>query len=111
MSTTTNLNPSVTLRRGADRHQTRIGWLHGRHWFDTGIDLPGQRRLAASEPSEVLIWEMHAFLGPATRQTLSDARHHLIAYLSIISSAIRSPARSRCHLAGRIMACGSERGV
>jgi quercetin 2,3-dioxygenase len=30
--------PSVTVRRAADRHQTRIGWLHGRHSFDTGID-------------------------------------------------------------------------
>jgi hypothetical protein len=28
----------VSIRRGADRHQTRIGWLHGRHSFDTGID-------------------------------------------------------------------------
>jgi redox-sensitive bicupin YhaK (pirin superfamily) len=34
----TSLIPSVSLRRGADRHQTRIGWLHGRHSFDTGID-------------------------------------------------------------------------
>jgi redox-sensitive bicupin YhaK (pirin superfamily) len=32
------LRPSVSLRRGADRHQTQIGWLHGRHSFDTGID-------------------------------------------------------------------------
>jgi quercetin 2,3-dioxygenase len=30
--------PAVNIRRGADRHQTRIGWLHGRHSFDTGID-------------------------------------------------------------------------
>jgi redox-sensitive bicupin YhaK (pirin superfamily) len=27
----------------------------------------GQRRLTAAEPSEVLIWEMHADLGPVTR--------------------------------------------
>jgi Pirin len=26
---------------GADRHQTRIGWLHGRHSLDTGVDLLG----------------------------------------------------------------------
>lgn len=38
MSTTSLLRPGVSLRRGADRHQTRIGWLHGRHSFDTGID-------------------------------------------------------------------------
>src|SRR6202167_3847014 len=38
MSTTSLLRPSVSLRRGADRHQTRIGLLHGRHSFDTGID-------------------------------------------------------------------------
>jgi len=38
MSTASLLRPGVSLRRGADRHQTRIGWLHGRHSFDTGID-------------------------------------------------------------------------
>ena len=32
-----------------------------------GADRPGERRLTAAEPSEVLIWEMHAGLGPATR--------------------------------------------
>jgi redox-sensitive bicupin YhaK (pirin superfamily) len=31
-------SPGVSLRRGADRRQTRIGWLHGRHSFDTGVD-------------------------------------------------------------------------
>src|SRR5229473_7062015 len=131
-------HPGVSLRRGADRRQTRTGWLHGRHSFDTGIDPLGadthhgvlvvsnhdtiaprsgfethphrnmeivtwvldgslvhqdseghtgviypnlaqrmtagtgirhseKRRLAAAEPSEVLIWEMHAGLGPAVR--------------------------------------------
>ena len=38
MSTSLILRPGVSLRRGADRHQTRIGWLHGRHSFDSGID-------------------------------------------------------------------------
>jgi redox-sensitive bicupin YhaK (pirin superfamily) len=28
----------VSLRRAADRRQTRIGWLQGRHSFDTGVD-------------------------------------------------------------------------
>ena len=37
MSTSLILRPGVSLRRGADRHQTRIGWLHGRHSFDTGL--------------------------------------------------------------------------
>jgi hypothetical protein len=32
-----------------------------------GADRPGERRLTAAEPSEVLIWEMQAGLGPATR--------------------------------------------
>jgi redox-sensitive bicupin YhaK (pirin superfamily) len=31
-------DPVVSVRRAADRHQTRAGWLHGRHSFDTGID-------------------------------------------------------------------------
>src|SRR6202453_2442173 len=30
--------PGVSVRRGADRHQIRNGWLHGRYSFDTGID-------------------------------------------------------------------------
>src|ERR1700733_7289828 len=38
MGTTALLRPSVSLRPGADRRQTRIGWVHGRHSFDTGID-------------------------------------------------------------------------
>ncbi len=38
MSATSLQRPGVSIRRGADRHQTRIGWLHGRHSFDTGID-------------------------------------------------------------------------
>jgi len=85
MNTTSLLRPGVSLHRGADRRQTRIGWLHGRHSFDTGVDplgadthhgvliagdaarltAAGERRLGAVEPSEVLIWEMHASLGPS----------------------------------------------
>jgi redox-sensitive bicupin YhaK (pirin superfamily) len=42
MSTSSFLRSGVSLRRGADRHQTRIGWLHGRHSFDTGIDPLGR---------------------------------------------------------------------
>jgi redox-sensitive bicupin YhaK (pirin superfamily) len=38
MRTSSITRPGVSIRRGADRHQTRIGWLHGRHSFDTGID-------------------------------------------------------------------------
>ena len=38
MRTSSIVRPGVSIRRGADRHQTRIGWLHGRHSFDTGID-------------------------------------------------------------------------
>ena len=52
MSTTMILHPGVGTRRGTDRHQTRIGWPHG-------------RRLGAAEPGEVLIREMHACLSPA----------------------------------------------
>ena len=38
MSATSFLRPGVSpRRRGADRQQARIGWLHGRHSFDTGI--------------------------------------------------------------------------
>ncbi len=105
MNASSLLRSGVSLRRGADRRQTRIGWLHGRHSFDTGVDplgadthhgvlvvsnhdtiapgsgfetlglldtgdaarltAAGERRLGAVEPSEVLIWEMHASLSPA----------------------------------------------
>jgi redox-sensitive bicupin YhaK (pirin superfamily) len=30
--------PPVNIRHSASRHRTRIGWLDGRHSFDTGID-------------------------------------------------------------------------
>jgi quercetin 2,3-dioxygenase len=28
---------AVDIRRAADRHQTKLDWLHGRHSFDTGV--------------------------------------------------------------------------
>ena len=66
MGTTSLLRPGVSLCRAADRHQTRIGWLHGRHSFDTGIDpLGADTHHGVLVVSEVLIWEMHASLGPA----------------------------------------------
>src|ERR1700685_2207516 len=37
MRTSLSARPGVSIRRGADRHQTRIGGRHGRHSFDTGI--------------------------------------------------------------------------
>lgn len=37
-TTTAAFTPDVSVHRGADRHETRISWLHGRHSFDTGID-------------------------------------------------------------------------
>jgi redox-sensitive bicupin YhaK (pirin superfamily) len=59
MSTTSLLHPSVSLRRGADRHQTRIGWLHGRHSFDTGID-----PLGADTHHGVLVVSNHDTIAP-----------------------------------------------
>jgi hypothetical protein len=37
MSPLVSPTASVDIRRGADRLQTRIDWLHGRHSFDTGV--------------------------------------------------------------------------
>src|ERR1700756_3782586 len=54
-----NMNPSVSFRRSADRHQTRIGWLHGRHSFDTGID-----PLGADTHHGVLIVNNHDIIAP-----------------------------------------------
>ena len=59
MSTTSLLRPGVSLRRGADRHQTRIGWLHGRHSFDTGID-----PLGADTHHGVLVVSNHDTIAP-----------------------------------------------
>jgi Pirin len=49
----------VSIRRGADRHQTRIGWLHGRHSFDTGID-----PLGADTHHGVLVVSNHDTIAP-----------------------------------------------
>ena len=66
--------PGVSVRRGADRHQTRIGWLHGRHSFDTGIDRLGadtHHGVVASgmprhrDQAAIRIREMHASLSLA----------------------------------------------
>ena len=53
--------PGVTIRRGADRRQTRIGWLHGRHSFDTGID-----RFGADTHHGVLIVSNHDTIAPGS---------------------------------------------
>ena len=59
MSTSLILRPDVSLRRGADRHQTRTGWLHGRHSFDTGID-----PLGADTHHGVLVVNNHDTIAP-----------------------------------------------
>ena len=55
MRTSSIARPGVSIRRDADRHQTRIGWLHGRHSFDTGID-----PLGADTHHGVLVVSNHA---------------------------------------------------
>ena len=59
MKTTSLLRPGVSLRRGADRRQTRIGWLHGRHSFDTGVD-----PLGADTHHGVLVVSNHDTIAP-----------------------------------------------
>jgi redox-sensitive bicupin YhaK (pirin superfamily) len=61
MSTTSGLRPDVSVRRGADRRQTRIGWLHGRHSFDTGVD-----PLGADTHHGVLIVNNHDTIAPGS---------------------------------------------
>jgi quercetin 2,3-dioxygenase len=61
MSTTSLLRPGVSLRRGADRRQTRIGWLHGRHSFDTGVDPFG-----ANTHHGVLVVSNHDTIAPGS---------------------------------------------
>jgi redox-sensitive bicupin YhaK (pirin superfamily) len=53
--------PGVSIRRGADRRQTRIGWLQGRHSFDTGID-----RFGADTHHGVLIVSNHDTIAPGS---------------------------------------------
>ena len=59
MRTSSVVRPGVSIRRGADRHQTRIGWLHGRHSFDTGID-----PLGADTHHGVLVVSNHDTIAP-----------------------------------------------
>src|ERR1017187_931101 len=59
MRTSSIGRPGVSIRRGADRHQTRIGWLHGRHSFDTGID-----PLGADTHHGVLVVSNHDTIAP-----------------------------------------------
>jgi quercetin 2,3-dioxygenase len=59
MTSSSLVHPGVSLRRGADRHQTRIGWLHGRHSFDTGIDPMG-----ADTHHGVLVVSNHDTIAP-----------------------------------------------
>jgi hypothetical protein len=61
MSTTSLLRPGVSIRRGADRRQTRIGWLHGRHSFDTGVN-----PLGADTHHGVLIVNNHDTIAPGS---------------------------------------------
>jgi redox-sensitive bicupin YhaK (pirin superfamily) len=50
---------SVDIRRGADRHETRINWLHGRHSFDTGVD-----QFGSDSHHGVLIVSNHDTIAP-----------------------------------------------
>ena len=59
MRTSSIARSGVSIRRGADRHQTRIGWLHGRHSFDTGID-----PLGADTHHGVLVVSNHDTIAP-----------------------------------------------
>jgi redox-sensitive bicupin YhaK (pirin superfamily) len=49
----------VSIHRGADRRQTRTGWLHGRHSFDTGVDPRG-----ADTHHGVLVVSNHDTIAP-----------------------------------------------
>jgi redox-sensitive bicupin YhaK (pirin superfamily) len=59
MRTSSIARPGVSIRRGAERHQTRIDWLHGRHSFDTGID-----PLGADTHHGVLVVSNHDTIAP-----------------------------------------------
>jgi quercetin 2,3-dioxygenase len=59
MRTSSIARPAVSIRPGADRHQTRIDWLHGRHSFDTGID-----PLGADTHHGVLVVSNHDTIAP-----------------------------------------------
>jgi hypothetical protein len=59
MRTSPIARPEVSIRRDADRHQTGIGWLHGRHSFDTGID-----PLGADTHHGVLVVSNHDTIAP-----------------------------------------------
>ena len=61
MSKSFGVRPEVSLLRAADRHQTQLSWLHGRHSFDTGIDPFG-----TDTHHGVLIVNNHDTIAPKT---------------------------------------------
>jgi hypothetical protein len=86
MRTSSIARPGVSIRRGADRHQTRIDWLHGRHSFDTGID-----PLGADTHHGVLVVSNHDTIAPRHRRTscqLAATRTPLRKLLRAVSRSI-----------------------
>ena len=68
MSDSARALPGVDIRRASDRHETRLGWLHGRHSFDTGIDPFG-----SDTHHGVLVVNNHDTIAPNTG---FDTHHH-----------------------------------
>jgi quercetin 2,3-dioxygenase len=61
MATVTHPKAGIDIRRSADRHETQIEWLHGRHSFDTGIDAFG-----ADTHHGLLVVNNHDTIAPAS---------------------------------------------
>ncbi|MCW2855461.1 MAG: quercetin 2,3-dioxygenase [Marmoricola sp.] len=55
------VRPAVEIRRSADRNETKIDWLHGRHSFDTGVDAFGR-----DTHHGVLVVNNHDTIAPLT---------------------------------------------
>src|SRR3984893_17675446 len=79
MRTSSIVRPGVSIRRGADRHQTRIGWLHGRHSFDTGVD-----PLGADTHHGVLVVSNHHTIAPSSRFA-----HHAHRNMEIVTGVLK----------------------
>jgi hypothetical protein len=104
MTSSSLLHPGASLRRGADRHQTRIGWLHGRHSFDTGIDPMG-----ADTHHGVLVVSNHDTIAPRSGFDTHPHRNmEIVTWVlngSLVHQDSEGPARASPCLMRRSLTC------
>ena len=105
MSTSLIPRPGVSLRRGADRHQTRTGWLHGRHSFDTGID-----PLGADTHHCVLVVSNHDTIAPRSGFETHPHRNMEIVTWVLNGSLVHQDSEGHTGVIYPNLGCRTQRG-